>query len=425
MKRFRILLIVPMTVLFCGLLLTACGKNNSNWKSIAETTIAEMTKADANFKITVTDMPVDGTVNDTAPQEIIVDGNKMKSDTTYWAKYMRFEDNTVYWYLPYGEDWYMTPGEVYTEQHAFKTLWQTQVRNIGIFAVLPTTLADLKNVKYEGGNKYTYRLVPDIAGAIPAVVGYDPVLDYTFITDGTQVTEIQLRGVSYKITYGGQTVTLPDATEPTKLPAPQNLAINDGVLSWDAVPGASEYYVTIYMYTCITYQTTAYHYRGAQYETGTTMNLLERLESQPDVFVHNDYRITVQAIFPVFRTAYDSPESAPITYKTAGIEDEIRYIYFMRYVNAYDRNSTLADVSIRQMYGEYNGAYAVMIDYSGVGHGLPALGYEVDGVTFQYDGHGNSIQIYKDGEFYSLADAFTENIITHDNLVSIAEIQNG
>jgi hypothetical protein len=292
-----------MTVLFCGLLLTACGKSNFQWKGIAETTIAELTKADANFKINIEN-------DDAVPQEIIVDGNKMKNaDAMYWAKYESLENNLLYLYLPYGDVWYRSPS-VLGEGNTLTVYEQHD----DCLDILKRTLQDIDNVKYAGGNKYTYRYVAEDSIAGIAEDGYDPVFDYTFITDGTRVTEIHLRGTVQKITYGGQTVTLPNATEPTKLPAPQNLAIHDGILSWDAVPGASEYYVTIYMSNS---SMTAYDYRGAQYETGTTMNLLERLQNQPDIFTSGSYQITVKAIFPVFPSIYNSPESAPITYKTA------------------------------------------------------------------------------------------------------------
>jgi len=281
------------------------------WKAIAEATIAETMKFNANFKITAS--------NGGMPEITIVDGNKIKNDNnlmSYYTRYMYFDNGTIWWYMDYKNIWYKSPqvtiGDNSPPDAPLPSLWRMQV-NDSILSVLPDTLADLQNVKYKGNNKYTYKFV---AEAGPAVVGWDPVFDYTFITDGTKVTEIKLRGKSHKITYGGQSITLPNAIEPAKLLAPQNLNIVGGILSWDAVEGAEhpwewqnsegtgKYYVEIHR---------GNSYIGAAYVQAESYDLHARLMSQ-DWIANGTYEITVKAYPPVFLLTYQSDKSVPISY---------------------------------------------------------------------------------------------------------------
>jgi hypothetical protein len=289
--------------------------DSAGWKAIAEATIAETMKFDANFKITAQSL---GNTYGEMPQVITVDGNKIKNDNnvfSYNAKYLHFDNGVIWWYMDNKDIWYKSPqvsvGDNAPPDAPFQSLWRMQV-NDSILSVLPDTLADLQNVKYKGNNKYTYRFVAESG---PDVEGWNPVFDYTFITDGTKITEVQLRGKSHKITYGGQSVTLPNAIEPTKLLAPQNLKIVDGILSWDTVEGAEnpwktmegsgKYYIEIHRGNT---------YIAAAYVETEFYDLCTRLMSQ-DWIANGTYEITVKAYPPIFLLTYQSDKSVPISYE--------------------------------------------------------------------------------------------------------------
>ena len=306
MKKFSVAVIFAVVMITFGIGLTGCAKhNNFGWRAIAEATIAETTKADANFKITTSYIGVADVV--IPPQYTIIDGNKIKNDNEhYYAKYLHFENGNIWYYLDHEEIWYKSPQVVVGDIAPYPTLWETQV-NDSALGVLKGTLSNIKDVKNIGKNKYTYRLVADY---FMDVAGY---WDYTFITDGTRVTEIQIREKSHTITYGGQSVTLPDAIEPTKLIAPQNLKIMEGILSWDLVEGAEnpwkgmegtgKYYVKI---------SKDNSYIGAAYVESESYDLHKRLLSQ-DWITNGTYQITVKA-YPTIFLNYQSDESTPITY---------------------------------------------------------------------------------------------------------------
>ncbi|MCH5351475.1 MAG: hypothetical protein J1F39_05870 [Clostridiales bacterium] len=71
-------------------------------------------------------------------------------------------------------------------------------------------------------------------------------------------------------------------------------------------------------------------------------------------------------------------------------------------------------------YGEFNGAHVVMLN----GVYPDALSEEtVDGVTF-YHSQIKSFDVYKNGKFYTLREAFDNGLLTHDNLVTLSESYN-
>lgn len=278
-------------VLCFGVLLVGFTElNNSGWESIAKTVIAETSKATANFKITQ------------GERELVVDGNKLSTDFSYYTKYMSKENGARYYYKQYDGKWYKAP-QAYIPS---MTLWESEAGD-SVLGVLRRTLADSGNVKDLGDGKYTYGYVAEIG---PAVVGWNPVFEYTFITDGARITEIEFRGATYKITYGGQSVFLPDAVEPAKLSTPQNLEITDGVLSWDAVDGATDYYIEIYRGLS--------YYMGAQTVQTNSFDIYSRIASQDWMLKEwaaaGALQITVRADFPVFSYISNSDESAPKKY---------------------------------------------------------------------------------------------------------------
>lgn len=279
-KQVVVMLAILIMVLPFGF--AGCGYDSSvsEWENIAKTVIAETTKVDANFKITY------------GSQETIVVGDKMYSNAAdiYYADYMIKDGDTVYYYNLYNNIWYKAPSAFLPENYTFSRY----MSSITILAVVENTLNDLENVKDLGNGKYSYTYVSYFA------LG-DPFFEYIFFTDGTTITKIEFRGVEYEITYGGQTITLPSAVQPIQLPAPLNLSITNGVLTWDEVAGAKDYYVAIYF--------GSNYYRGAATVSCLEYDLRERFISQPDVFSFGSYVITVRANFGVFSFIADSENS--------------------------------------------------------------------------------------------------------------------
>lgn len=71
-------------------------------------------------------------------------------------------------------------------------------------------------------------------------------------------------------------------------------------------------------------------------------------------------------------------------------------------------------------YGEYNGAHALMISSTGMGAGA-AITYDTIGpATFTYSST-HKMDVYYDGDFYSLTVAYNSGWFTNDNMRSIAE----
>ena len=71
-------------------------------------------------------------------------------------------------------------------------------------------------------------------------------------------------------------------------------------------------------------------------------------------------------------------------------------------------------------YGEYNGAHAIMISADGLAYGC-AITYDVvGGVTITYpDTH--TMDVYYEGKFYSLSQAYENGLLTDSDLIEIAK----
>ena len=71
-------------------------------------------------------------------------------------------------------------------------------------------------------------------------------------------------------------------------------------------------------------------------------------------------------------------------------------------------------------YGEYNGAHALMITADDIGYGAVITYDIVGGITLTYsDSH--TMDVYYEGEFYSLSVAYETGLLTKDDLIEIAK----
>jgi|SRR5690554_436048 len=101
-------------------------------------------------------------------------------------------------------------------------------------------------------------------------------------------------------------------------------------------------------------------------------------------------------------------------------EQQIREDYLAFMHEQGDKELTMDDVVILDYYGTYNGAVVVRIN-------RPALEVLtkiiVGGIEFTFS-NANTALVWKNGEFFELSDAYDHEILTLDNLISIAQKVN-
>lgn len=221
-------LIALISMLAIAFLFTGCFPQNGDytWSQIAEATLAEVTKANANYKESY------------FTYENIVDGNKM---SRFGTEYYVMEGETRYEYFFTSGAWYKTlqtggwtPAATMGEWAAFSA---------GRLSILRDTLTYSQNVRKLGGRKYSYHQ----EGQGPDPDSYIFTVRNGLVT-GIEATEyggsgiLMYRTTAFAYTYGGQKVTLPtEFIETVKLSTPENLSINDGILKWDEVEGVGYY----------------------------------------------------------------------------------------------------------------------------------------------------------------------------------------
>ncbi|MDE7087519.1 MAG: hypothetical protein K2O67_04930 [Clostridia bacterium] len=75
-------------------------------------------------------------------------------------------------------------------------------------------------------------------------------------------------------------------------------------------------------------------------------------------------------------------------------------------------------------YGEYNGAYPIMISADSLG-ATTALTYDtLGGISLTYP-TGNKMRVYYDGEFYSLSAAYAKGLLSDADLIEVAKKYGG
>ncbi len=72
-------------------------------------------------------------------------------------------------------------------------------------------------------------------------------------------------------------------------------------------------------------------------------------------------------------------------------------------------------------YGEFDGAHVVMLTMDEEGFMAVVGGETVGGVEFRYNYASLRFNVWYDGSFYTLQEAFDEGILTHDDLLTVRE----
>lgn len=106
------------------------------------------------------------------------------------------------------------------------------------------------------------------------------------------------------------------------------------------------------------------------------------------------------------------------------IKKQILLDYYNKYISSdpIDIETLMKKVYIKHYYGNYNGAYIVMMGSSELGYYNLMTADLVDGIRIEYN-NSNAIVVWYDGEFYNLNQAFDNHYITKTNIIAIANYQ--
>ena len=70
------------------------------------------------------------------------------------------------------------------------------------------------------------------------------------------------------------------------------------------------------------------------------------------------------------------------------------------------------------VYGEFDGTYVLMVDVEGANYADSLHDVNVDGVDFHFT-QIRTFDVYREGEFRTLSEAFISGLLTHDDLLSV------
>lgn len=101
-------------------------------------------------------------------------------------------------------------------------------------------------------------------------------------------------------------------------------------------------------------------------------------------------------------------------------EKQIREDYLALMHTQGETEMTIDDVKILDNYGTYNGAVVIRMQ-RGAYQVITTI--EIDGVEFTFS-DSNTALVWKDGQFFELSDAYDNEVLTKDNLISIAKKVN-
>jgi hypothetical protein len=101
-------------------------------------------------------------------------------------------------------------------------------------------------------------------------------------------------------------------------------------------------------------------------------------------------------------------------------EDQIREDYLAHIHAQGETEMTLDDVTILNNYGTYNGAVVIRMQ-RGAYQVITTI--KIDGIEFTFS-DSNTALVWKDGQFFELSDAYDNEVLTKDNLISIAKKVN-
>ncbi|MCH5163992.1 MAG: hypothetical protein J1F36_03160 [Clostridiales bacterium] len=71
-----------------------------------------------------------------------------------------------------------------------------------------------------------------------------------------------------------------------------------------------------------------------------------------------------------------------------------------------------------KVYGEFDGTYVLMIDVEGANYSDSLHNLTVDGVDFHFT-QIRTFDVYRNGEFCTLTEAFNRGLLTHENLLTV------
>jgi hypothetical protein len=259
---------------------------NISWIQIVEATLAEVSKANANYKISASNN-----------YETIVDGNKMVGINGPQV----MEGEQRYTFTSISNVWYKTLGTGGWTPSATMGEWAA-FSSIGSLSVLFETISNYQNVEDLGNGKYSYHqngMGPDpdtyIFTATEGLISRMEVTAY----GGSGILMYRTSVSTY--TYGGQTVTLPTEFILTvKLMPPKNLNINNGILTWDEVEGVGYYSGDIYKDG-----NPQLHFYRIDF---TELNFHEHAFSLN--WTSGTYQITIRAIHPTTHMDYMSGQTS-------------------------------------------------------------------------------------------------------------------
>ena len=116
----------------------------------------------------------------------------------------------------------------------------------------------------------------------------------------------------------------------------------------------------------------------------------------------------------------------PIDFNDTDLERQIRQDYLDVLHSSdipFERDKTIDDVSVVAYYGNYNGSVPVMMRVYGRGYiGVDRCRVIAD---IEFAVSGNFITVWKDGQFYSLEEAYNLGFLTQEDLRDIADLHNG
>ena len=111
-------------------------------------------------------------------------------------------------------------------------------------------------------------------------------------------------------------------------------------------------------------------------------------------------------------------------YQDAALMEEIAndYMNYLRDTQNYDP-SIHGTFWVDYCYGVYDDSVPVMITGDGISTSLAERNVEIGNVVIHYR-DGASIEVWKNGVFYSMEDAYEQGLLTEDALEEIADIHN-
>ena len=122
------------------------------------------------------------------------------------------------------------------------------------------------------------------------------------------------------------------------------------------------------------------------------------------------------------KTPIQIPLSGEVTEEILEQVKKDYYFHRKKTMDGYDPERSVY-IDINRTYGIYNGCVPVLLEFEGECYAAACWETEVAGVDFYYL-DGRSIDVWKNGSFYSLNGAYEQGFLSKDDLLAIANRQN-